>query len=77
MPDTTRRYPRMLEECGLVDTVTYRHPRTMQQAFGPYADGSQLETEYNTMPREDKLVLAVCAVAAIVLVAMVLAGWLK
>lgn len=60
----------------MTDT-TRRYPRTLQEAFGPYANGSQLQTEYEPMDQADKIVLAACAIAAVALVAMTLAGWLK
>lgn len=57
--------------------TTRKYPRTLQEAFGPYAHGSQLHTEYDPMPKPDKIVLAVGALGLIAVVAMVLAGWIK
>ena len=57
--------------------TTRKHPRTLQEAFGPYAHGSQLHTEYDPMPKEDKFTLVVGALGLIAVVAMVLAGWLQ
>jgi hypothetical protein len=56
--------------------TTRKYPRTLQEAFGPYASGSQLHTEYDPMPREDKIVVIACAIAAAVLVVMAVFGWL-
>ena len=56
---------------------TYRkYPRTLQEAFGPYAHGSQLHTEQPAINKDDKIVLAACAVAAAALIVMGLFGWL-
>jgi hypothetical protein len=56
--------------------TTRRYARTLQEAFGPYANGSQLQTETDPMPKADKIVLVVSLIAAIALVAMTLVGWL-
>jgi hypothetical protein len=59
----------------MTDT-TRRYPRTLQQAFGPYAHGSQLQTEYDPMPKPDRIVLVASILAGLALVGMALAGWL-
>jgi hypothetical protein len=59
----------------MTDT-TRRYARTLQQAFGLYAHGSQLQTEYDPMPKPDRIVLVASILAGLVLVGMVLAGWL-
>jgi hypothetical protein len=59
----------------MTDT-TRKYPRTLQEAFGPYASGSQLHTEYDPMPKADRIVVTACLIAAIALVGMVTAGWL-
>ena len=60
----------------MTDT-TRRYPRTLQEAFGPYAHGSQLHTEYDPMPKPDRIVLVACLLAGLALVGMVAAGWLQ
>ena len=45
--------------------TTRRYPRTLTEAFGPYANSSQLYTERDTMHRDDKIVVAVGAIALV------------
>lgn len=54
-----------------------KYPRTLNEAFGPYAHGSQLHTHYDPMPKEDKIAVVVSALGLIVVVVMVLAGWIQ
>ena len=56
--------------------TTRKHPRTLQEAFGPYASGSQLHTEYDPMRTEDKIVLVVSAIAAVAVIVMIAIGWI-
>lgn len=58
-------------------STTRKYPRTLQEAFGPYAHGSQLHTQYDPMPKEDKIVLVVSAIALVTVVAMMIVGWIK
>lgn len=54
----------------MTDT-TRRYPRTLQEAFGPYANSSQLCTE-RSMPRDDKIVVAVGAIALVAVLVLAL-----
>jgi hypothetical protein len=60
-----------------MSNTTRRYPRTLQEAFGPYAHGSQLHTEYDPMPKPDRIVVIASLIAAIALVVMVAAGWIQ
>jgi len=51
------------------DPLTYRYPRTMEQAFGPRA---VLTIEEEKMDTIDKIVVIACTVAAVVVVALAL-----
>lgn len=53
-----------------------RHARTLQEAFGPYAHGSQLFERSEPMPRADKIVVAVGVIALVAVGIMAAAGWL-
>jgi hypothetical protein len=58
-----------------MNTTTRKYPRTLEQAFGPYARGP-ISEQYDPMPREDKIVTVFgAAVLAGVVVALVM-GWL-
>jgi hypothetical protein len=48
----------------------------MREAFGPYASGSQLHTEYEPMSFGEKLVVVVCLVGLLAVVLMAVSGWL-
>jgi hypothetical protein len=54
-----------------------KYPRTLQEAFGPYANGSQLHIEPEPMPKPDRIVVITCLIAALALVGMVAAGWIQ
>ena len=54
---------------------TRKYPRTLTEAFGPYAHGSQI-IERQPTHRADAIVLAASLVAAVVLLIIALAGWL-
>lgn len=60
----------------MTDT-TRRYPRTLQEAFGPAAHHSQIVEPFEPIPSDDKVVLIACAIAAVVLLAMVVAGWIQ
>ena len=53
--------------------TTRKFPRTLQEAFGPYAE---LHTERDTMNTADKLVVVASVIGLVAFVAMALAGWL-
>jgi hypothetical protein len=51
---------------------TRKYPRTLEEAFGPYARGP-VDEPYSPMPKEDKLVLVFSAITLVgVIVALVL-----
>lgn len=52
---------------------TRRYPRTLEEAFGPYARGP-IQEQYDPMPKDDKLVVGMCLVAVVSLIAMALIG---
>lgn len=53
------------------DHITYRHPRTLEQAFGPYERwGEIVEMDQPKMDWEDKLVLWVAPIVAIFLIVL-------
>ena len=54
---------------------TRKFPRTMNEAFGPYASGPITDPD-ESMPIADKLVLALSIAVAAVIVAMAFSGWL-
>lgn len=54
---------------------TRRHPRTLEEAFGPYTSKEFAEPE-DPMPAADVIVVAACAIAALALTVMALMGWL-
>lgn len=49
----------------MYDPLTYIYPRTMEQAFGPYAKLTIEEDDQ--MDYQDKIVLITCAAASFVL----------
>lgn len=57
------------------DLVTYRHPRSLEQAFGPHTS-QRIEPKPEVMHPHDRIVLRFCAVAAAGLLAMFALGWL-
>ena len=54
---------------------TRKFPRTMNEAFGPYASGPISEPD-DRMPVADKIVVAFSIAVAAVIVVMAFAGWL-
>lgn len=53
------------------DPITYIHPRTLEQAFGPYERwGEIVEMDQPKMDWEDKLVLWVAPIVAIFLIVL-------
>lgn len=53
---------------------TRKYPRTLVEAFGPYASGPIHDTD--PMPTTDKIVLVVSCVAGLAVLGMMLGGWL-
>lgn len=54
--------------CSVYDPLTYRYPRTMQQAFGPCTDNNlePIQEEEIEMDIQDKIVMAASFIAAVV-----------
>jgi hypothetical protein len=50
-----------------MNNTTRRHPRSMAEAFGPYHHLAPLHAEHIPLHKHDKIVLCVCAVAAVAL----------
>ena len=55
--------------------TTRKHPRTLEQAFGPYQRHGLVE-HCDPMPKADRIVVGVCAAAAAVLLAFTALGWI-
>tara|TARA_R110000822_G_scaffold19664_3_gene63965 strand:+ start:573 stop:761 length:189 start_codon:yes stop_codon:yes gene_type:complete len=53
---------------------TGRYPRTMEEAFGPYASGGITE-KVTPMDKWDRIILSVCLIILTAFIAMVLLGW--
>ena len=59
----------------MYDPLTYRHPRTMEQAFGPCTDHVLYPTEEEPkMDIQDKIVMAASFIAAIVCAIVIALG---
>ena len=54
---------------------TRKHPRTLEEAFGPYARGP-IEKPLSQRDRQDRIVVIASAIAAVALLVMAVAGWL-
>lgn len=57
------------------DMLTYRHPRTMQQAFGPYTDRSIWE-EVPRYRLVDKVIVVLFVLAWIIVPLAMFMGWI-
>ena len=53
--------------------TTRKYPRTLKQAFGPYARGPIHEPE-ERMPAADRIVVIACCIVGIALVALIAFG---
>ena len=54
--------------------TTRRYPRTLNEAFGPYAHGSQLQPRQDPMPTADKIVVVGGLILMAVVVGLVFLG---
>lgn len=54
---------------------TRKYPRTLVEAFGPYADGP-VHPKPEPMHKHDRIVLVASTMAALSLFGLVVAGWL-
>ena len=60
------------------DKSTYRHPRTMKEAFGPYTSNQLDDGEYRRpLDKHDKIVLYASLAAALALLGLALCGVIK
>lgn len=58
-----------------MDPTTYKHPRTLTEAFGPYASGP-IDDGYDPMPLADKIVLWTCGAGFAALAVFLILGWI-
>ena len=58
--------------------TTRRYPRTINEAFGPYADRTPLlvENDATAFQREDMIVMIACGIASLCVLIFGLIGWL-
>ena len=61
-----------------LNDTTRRYPRTMNEAFGPYADQTPLLVEYDdaAFQREDAIVIIACTIASLCMAFIGYLGWL-
>lgn len=63
----------------IFDPLTYRHPRSLMEAFpgtAEYANAIEGPHQYDRLPTADRIVLMVCAVVFVLVVLFGLVGWL-
>lgn len=53
--------------------TTRKYPRTLEQAFGPYARGP-IDEQQDPMPVADRIVVIACCIVGIALVALIAFG---
>jgi hypothetical protein len=58
-----------------MNTTTKRHPRTLNEAFGPYNDRGTFYDQ-DPMPAADRIVIAASCAALLAILGMAVAGWL-
>jgi hypothetical protein len=56
-----------------MNTTTKRYPRTMTDAFGPYADGP-IQEEQDPMPVADKIAVWTGAIGLVLVLALMVVG---
>jgi hypothetical protein len=54
---------------------TRKYPRTLNEAFGPYAHLGGIQEPVESYDLEDKIVLASCAITAVIIVVFMFLGW--
>lgn len=61
-----------------LNETTRRYPRTLNEAFGPYADQTPLLVKYDeaAFQREDMIVIIACTIASIFMAIIGYLGWL-
>jgi len=58
------------------DPLTFRYPRTLEEAFGPDANSANpIEQPGHGLPHADRPVLITCAIAIVFLVLGTARGW--
>lgn len=58
--------------------TTRRYPRTLNEAYGPYAtELAPLRERYDPMPAEDKLVVVGSVIGFAAFGLMILMGWIQ
>lgn len=55
---------------------TRRHPRTLVEAFGPYANDGQFIEPQDPMPAADRIVVIACMAGFAAVGVFALVGWL-
>jgi hypothetical protein len=55
---------------------TRKYPRTLNEAFGPYAHLGGIQEPVQPYDVEDKIVLACCAVGTLAVIAFFFLGWI-
>ncbi len=55
---------------------TRKYPRTLNEAFGPYAHIGGIQEPAQPYDVEDKIVLACCAIGTLAVVAFFFLGWI-
>ena len=63
----------------IFDPLTYRHPRSLMEAFpgaDDYASAIEGPHQYDRLPSADRIILKVCAVGFVAVAVMALIGWL-
>ncbi len=58
-----------------MNDTTRKHPRTLEEAFGPYQRHGLVE-QYDPMPKADRIVVALCTAAAVALAVFAFLGWI-
>lgn len=57
----------------MYDPITYRYPRTMKEAFGPFTDNNLYPIEEEKkMDKIDRIVCYVCAIAGFVAIGVMI-----
>ena len=55
--------------------TTKRHPRTLEEAFGPYARGG-IQEQYTPLSLADKVITGLCGLILLGLLIAIIAGWI-
>lgn len=55
---------------------TRKYPRTLNEAFGPYANQCRIEEPRRQFDWQDRVVLAGSVITAVIVAGFVLVGWI-